>query len=361
MPPSQALQSKAPVILVTGGSGFIGSALVRHILDETDCSVINLDALTYAASPRTLNAYRNHPRYVFEHKNICDKDSIKALLSHHKPDGIIHLAAESHVDRSIDNPLSFVWTNVVGTCNLLDEAHSYWKKLDGGKRDNFRFLHVSTDEVYGSLGETGVFTEESAYAPNSPYAASKASSDHFIRAWHHTHGLPVLISNCSNNFGPYQFPEKLIPLMIIKALRGEPLPVYGKGLNVRDWLYVEDHADALWAIYSKGKIGTSYNVGGNNEFTNIEIVRRLCSLLDEYAPAANDRPYSDLITYVADRPGHDLRYAIDSTRLCRDLDWQPKQDFEEGLRKTVRWYLDNRSWWQEILDNNYAGARLGLA
>ncbi len=347
-------------ILVTGGAGFIGSALIRYLLNFPENMVVNVDAMTYAASPRTLLPFAGNPRYIFEKADICDRKAMGDIIMRHRPGAIIHLAAESHVDRSIDNPFAFVTTNVMGTCTLLQEALSYWRSLDSDMAAGFRFLHVSTDEVYGSLGETGSFSEQSGYMPNSPYAASKASSDHFVRAWHHTHGLPVLISNCSNNYGPYQFPEKLVPLMIIRALQGQSLPVYGKGLNIRDWLHVDDHADALWGILTGGRIGESYNIGGENEYTNIDIVKTICAILDKLVPDPQGRKYERLISYVSDRPGHDFRYAIDSAKLQRELEWRPRKTFSDGLEETVMWYLDNRQWWQEILDDCYSGERLGL-
>jgi dTDP-glucose 4,6-dehydratase len=346
-------------ILITGGAGFIGSALIRFLMAETDSQIVNLDKLTYAATPEALDGVRDDPRYVFEKEDICDAAAVKRVFAAHKPDAIMHLAAESHVDRSIDAPSEFIQTNVVGTCTLLETASAYWRELESAKRERFRFHHVSTDEVYGSLGETGLFTEETPYQPNSPYSASKAASDHLVRAWHHTFGLPVVTSNCSNNYGPYQFPEKLIPLMAINALLGKPLPVYGKGENVRDWLHVDDHADALWTILDKGRVGETYNVGGNNEVRNLQVVEEICVILDELEPR-NDGPRRDLITFVTDRPGHDQRYAIDATKIREELGWSPKETFSSGLRKTLIWYLDHREWWQVIRDD-YDGARLGLA
>lgn len=353
--------SNQNTILITGGCGFVGSALVRFILGKTDWRVINLDALTYAANPLTLETFTDNSRHIHERVDICDSDDVKQVIRQYKPDGIIHLAAESHVDRSIEDPFTFVRTNVIGTTVLLDQASSYWRELDSTKRDRFRFHHVSTDEVYGSLGREGVFTEETPYAPNSPYAASKAASDHFVRAWHRTHGLPIVISNCSNNYGAFQFPEKLIPLIIIKALNGERLPVYGKGDNIRDWLYVEDHAEALWTIFNGGTVGECYNIGGNNEHSNIDIVKAICALLDELAPDRDSQRYERLIKFVPDRPGHDFRYAVSSDKLCEKLGWQPKKGFDAGLRETVSWYLENSTWWQPILDGSYTGQRLGLA
>lgn len=354
------MTASTSVVLVTGGAGFIGSALVRYLLRETDVTVVNMDALTYVASVSTLEVFREQPRHRFERADICDAGEVRRMLAQYRPDGIIHLAAESHVDRSIDDAMTFVRTNVLGSCTLLNETLSYWRSLDGAKRERFRFHHVSTDEVYGTLGETGAFTETTAYAPNSPYAASKAASDHFAHAYHRTYGLPVVISNSSNNYGPYQFPEKLIPLMIIKALAGEKMPVYGRGTNVRDWLYVDDHAEALWTIFTRGTVGECYNVGGGAEKTNIDVVREICALLDARVPDPSGLPCDRLIHFVTDRPGHDLRYAIDSSKLERETGWAPRQNFAQGLRQTVDWYLANRGWWQAIRDRTYAGERLGL-
>ncbi|WP_431857385.1 dTDP-glucose 4,6-dehydratase [Azospirillum sp.] len=345
-------------IVVTGGAGFIGSAVVRQLLAETDAFVVNLDKLTYAANLASIPGAEGNPRYVFEKVDICDGEALKRVFAQHKPDAVMHLAAESHVDRSIDGPGEFIQTNVVGTFRLLEAARGYWLSLPAEQRAAFRFHHISTDEVFGSLGDEGFFTETTPYSPNSPYSASKASSDHLVRAWHETYGLPVVLTNCSNNYGPYHFPEKLIPLMILKGLKGEPLPVYGKGDNVRDWLYVEDHARALRLVLEKGRIGESYNIGGNNERTNLEVVRTLCALLDEMNPAG--APHERLITFVADRPGHDKRYAIDAGKITRELGWTPQETFETGLRKTVEWYLGNRDWWQAILNGSYRGERLGL-
>ncbi len=345
-------------ILVTGGAGFIGSAVVRQLLAETDAFVINLDALTYAANLSSLPGAAGNPRYAFEKVDICDGDALRRVFAEHRPDAIMHLAAESHVDRSIDGPGEFIQTNVVGTFRLLEAARGYWMALPPEQRAGFRFHHISTDEVFGSLGDEGYFTETTAYSPNSPYSASKASSDHLVRAWHETYGLPVVMTNCSNNYGPYHFPEKLIPLMILKGLRGESLPVYGKGDNVRDWLYVEDHARALRLVLEKGAIGESYNIGGYNERTNLDVVHTLCALLDELNPTG--APHDRLIRFVADRPGHDKRYAIDAGKITRDLGWKPQETFETGLRKTVEWYLSNQSWWEAILNGSYQGERLGL-
>ncbi|OYD82299.1 dTDP-glucose 4,6-dehydratase [Azospirillum brasilense] len=345
-------------IIVTGGAGFIGSAVVRQLLAETDASVVNLDKLTYAANLSSLPGAAENPRYAFEKVDICNGDELRRVFAEHQPDAVMHLAAESHVDRSIDGPGEFIQTNVVGTFRLLEAARGYWTSLPAEKRAAFRFHHISTDEVFGTLGDEGFFTETTSYSPNSPYSASKASSDHLVRAWHETYGLPVVLTNCSNNYGPYHFPEKLIPLMILKGLKGEPLPVYGKGDNIRDWLYVEDHARALRLVLEKGVIGESYNIGGYNERTNLDVVRTLCALLDELAPAG--APHDRLITFVADRPGHDKRYAIDASKITRELGWRPQETFETGLRKTVAWYLENRSWWEAILNGSYRGERLGL-
>ncbi len=346
-------------VIVTGGAGFIGSAVVRQFLDETQVRVVNIDKLTYAANLDSIPQAAGHNRYMLARADICDPAAMRQAFVEHQPDAVLHLAAESHVDRSIDGPAAFVQTNVVGTSVLLTAALEYWRGLPAGRRDGFRFHHISTDEVYGSLGPEGAFTERSAYAPNSPYAASKAASDHLVRAWHKTYGLPILLTNCSNNFGPYQFPEKLIPHTIINALAGRSLPVYGKGDNVRDWLHVEDHARALRLVLDKGQVGESYNVGGHNERTNLQVVERICDLLDEFIPTAGG-PRRRLITFVADRPGHDHRYAIDPAKIARELGWQPSENFESGLRKTVQWYVANRSWWQPILDRGYRAERLGL-
>jgi len=346
-------------IVVTGGAGFIGSAVIRQLLAESDHTVVNVDALTYAANLASLPGAEGHPRYVFERLDICDAAGLKRLFATHRPDAVMHLAAESHVDRSIDGPEQFIQTNMVGTYRLLEAARAYWLGLEPAERQRFRFQHISTDEVFGSLGPTGFFTETTPYSPNSPYSASKAGSDHLVRAWHETYGLPVVLTNCSNNYGPYHFPEKLIPLMILKGLAGEPLPVYGKGDNVRDWLYVEDHARALRLVLERGRIGESYNIGGRCERTNLEVVRALCALLDEMAPAG--RPHDRLISFVADRPGHDRRYAIDCSKIECELGWRPLETFETGLAKTVAWYLENRGWWQAVLDGSYRGERLGLS
>jgi len=348
-------------LLVTGGAGFIGSAVIRLALKETSASIVNLDKLTYAANPEAVAAVAASPRYAFEKVDICDRPEVERVFRSHQPDAVMHLAAESHVDRSIDAPAAFLQTNVVGTCTLLEVALDYWRSLSPERQAAFRFHHVSTDEVYGSLGETGAFSETTAYAPNSPYSASKAASDHFVRAWHHTYGLPVVTSNCSNNYGPWQFPEKLIPLVTINALLGKPLPVYGKGENVRDWLYVEDHARALWLVLASGRPGEVYNVGGDSERTNLEVVEAICDLVDALAPKLpSGGPRRSLIRFVTDRPGHDLRYAIDATKLRTELRWQPREDFASGLRRTVAWYLDNRAWWEKVRADGYKGERLGL-
>ena len=350
-------------LLVTGGAGFIGSALVRHLLARTGWTVVNLDKLTYAGNLESLPGAEGHPRYRFERVDICDRPEVERIFREHRPDAVIHLAAESHVDRSIDGPAEFVRTNLVGTSVLLEVARGYWNELEGEAREGFRFHHVSTDEVYGDLGTGGgFFTEETSYRPSSPYSASKAGSDHLVRAWHRTYGLPVLVTNCSNNYGPYQFPEKLIPLMILNARAGRPLPVYGRGDQVRDWLYVEDHVRALLRVLEAGRVGETYNIGGHNEKSNLEVVRRICAILEEKAP---DKPagvarYEDLVTHVADRPGHDLRYAIDAGRIERELDWRPEETFESGLEKTVQWYLENDRWCRRVLDGSYRGERLGV-
>ena len=345
-------------IIITGAAGFIGSAVARHLLRDTNASIVCLDKMTYAAHPDTLAPIIDGARAVFEPVDICDRAEVERVFREHRPDAVMHLAAESHVDRSIEIPGVFIETNVVGTYVLLEAARRQWSDLTGERRDGFRFHHVSTDEVYGSLGPTGKFTEETPYAPSSPYSASKASADHIVQAWHHTHGLPVVMSNCSNNYGPYQFPEKLIPLMILNALEGKPLPVYGAGANVRDWLYVEDHAAALVRILTAGRVGQKYNVGGDAERSNLDVVHAICDTLDAMLP--RERPRRDLITHVADRPGHDLRYAIDATKIRRELGWEPSVTFEAGLRRTIEWYLDNRSWWQPLRSAVYGGQRLGL-
>lgn len=342
--------------LVTGGAGFIGSAVVRHLIDNTEHRVVNVDKLTYAGNLNSLQSVSGSVRYTFEQADICDSSAMTKLFSKYQPDIVMHLAAESHVDRSINGPGDFIQTNIVGTYTLLEVARKYWSELSSDKKVAFRFHHISTDEVYGDLhGTNGFFTETTPYAPSSPYSASKAGSDHLVRAWLRTFGLPTLVTNCSNNYGPFHFPEKLIPLMILNALAGKPLPVYGDGQQVRDWLYVEDHARALVCVATKGEIGETYNIGGHNEKENIEVVRTICSLLEEFAPnkPAGIKDYTDLITYVTDRPGHDIRYAIDAGKIQRELGWVPQESFETGLRKTVKWYLDNPSWWQAILDGSY--------
>ncbi len=349
-------------LLVTGGSGFIGSAVIRFVVREAAARVVNVDKLTYAATPEALNEVEDDLRYAFELIDICNGPALRRVFAEHRPDAVMHLAAESHVDRSIDSPAAFVETNLVGTYTLLEAACAYWKELDGAAQRQFRFHHISTDEVYGSLGATGLFTEQTPYRPNSPYSASKAGSDHLVRAWHHTFGLPVVTSNCSNNYGPYQFPEKLIPLMIINALEGVPLPVYGGGENVRDWIYVEDHARALWTILTEGVPGETYNVGGDSEMRNLDVVGMICDLVDELAPRSSPGTASrrELIAFVADRPGHDLRYAIDATKIRAELGWTPSETFSSGLRRTVAWYLENQDWWDGIRGGSYDGSRLGL-
>ena len=346
-------------VLVTGGAGFIGSAVCRLFVGEFGASVLNLDKLTYAANLASLRPIDGDARYTFRRGDIGDRQTVAELLRDFAPDAVLHLAAESHVDRSIDGPGLFIETNIAGTYALLEAALDYWRGLPADRAARFRFHHVSTDEVFGSLGPDGKFTETSRYQPNSPYAASKAAADHLVRAWHETFGLPVVISNCSNNYGPYHFPEKLIPLAILKALHGEAIPVYGRGDNVRDWLFVEDHARALFAILTGGRPGESYNVGGEGERTNLAVVSRICALLDEFLPQSPHRPHQGLVSFVTDRPGHDRRYAMDAQKLCRELGWQAREDFESGLRKTVRWYLDNRWWWEPIWSASYRGARLG--
>ena len=347
-------------ILVTGGAGFIGSALVRHLIANTPHEVLNVDKLTYAGNLQSLNAVDKDPRYHFVAADICDAAAMRAALNDFKPEVVTHLAAESHVDRSIDGPSDFIQTNIVGTFVLLSETLEYWRGLEGSARDRFRFHHISTDEVFGALGAEGFFTETTAYDPRSPYSASKASSDHLVRAWLHTFGLPAIITNCSNNYGPYHFPEKLIPLMIIKGLSGEPLPVYGKGLNVRDWLFVDDHVRALTRVFEAGAPGETYIIGGRSERTNIDVVKDICASLDRIRPRADGKSYVEQISYVADRPGHDHRYAIDPSKLERELGWTAEEDFASGIEKTVRWYLDNEWWWRPIVAGAYQGQRLGL-
>jgi dTDP-glucose 4,6-dehydratase len=348
-------------LLVTGGAGFIGGNFVHLLMARGGVQVVNLDKLTYAGNLDTLAPLAANPGHVFVQGDIGDRDLVSRLLRDYAVDAVVNFAAESHVDRSIDGPAAFIETNVLGTFNLLDCAKDYWSGLSAERKQSFRFLHVSTDEVYGSLGPTGLFTEETAYAPNSPYSASKAASDHLVRAWHHTYGLPVLTTNCSNNYGPYQFPEKLIPLMIQKALRGEPLPIYGDGGNVRDWLYVEDHCLAILRVLEAGRPGEVYNVGGNSERTNLQVVDTLCGLLDEMVPASPHRRHARLKSFVKDRPGHDRRYAIDSSKLQRELGWAPRETFESGMRRTLAWYLDNANWCARVTDGRYLGQRLGNA
>jgi len=344
-------------ILVTGGSGFIGSAVVRHLVRDAGESVVNVDTLTYAASPAATATVAGDPRYAFEQADIGDRPALDAIFARYRPRAVLHLAAESHVDRSIDRPADFIQTNILGTGTLLEATRAY---LAAHPTDGFRFVHVSTDEVFGTLGADGCFDEASPYRPTSPYSASKAAADHLVRAWHHTYGLPTIVTNCSNNYGPYQFPEKLIPLAIYNALNGRPLPVYGDGSNVRDWLYVEDHCRAILRVLEAGRPGEVYNIGGHNEKTNLEVVRAVCNLLDELAPGSSHAPHGSLITFVEDRPGHDRRYAIDAGKIERELGWTPKETFESGLEKTVRWYLKNREWCERVLSGAYRGERLGL-
>ena len=348
-------------ILVTGGAGFIGSAVVRHIVRETEWSVANVDSLTYAGNLDSLAEARTSNRHRHYATDFCDRGALNAIFREVRPDAVLHLAAESHVDRSIDGAAPFIRTNVTGTYTLLEATLAHWRSLDEAARARFRFQHISTDEVFGSLGATGRFTEATPYAPNSPYSASKAASDHLVRAWHHTYGLPTLATNCSNNYGPYHFPEKLIPLVILRALRGESLPVYGKGDNVRDWLHVEDHAEALTLVLREGRPGETYNVGGDSERRNIDVVRAICTLLDEMLPDSPNRPHERLIQFVTDRPGHDARYAIDATKIRTELGWRPRHSFDSGLRDTVRWFLDNRPWWERVMSGAYRGERLGLS
>lgn len=351
--------------LVTGGAGFIGSAVIRYLIQHTSHHVVNLDKLTYAGNLDSLVDVAQDPRYRFEQVDICDQAELERVFNEHQPDAVMHLAAESHVDRSIDGPAAFIQTNVVGTSTLLEVTRAYWQALETEHKAAFRFHHISTDEVYGDLeGPEGLFTEQTPYSPSSPYSASKASSDHLVRAWHRTYGLPVVLTNCSNNYGPYHFPEKLIPLVILNALEGKALPVYGKGEQIRDWLFVEDHARALYTVVSQGNIGETYNIGGHNEKQNIEVVQTICDLLQELVPpneSSGVTHYRDLITFVTDRPGHDLRYAIDASKIELALGWRPQETFESGIRKTVQWYLDNREWCQRVQDGSYKRERLGMA
>lgn len=350
-------------ILVTGGAGFIGSAVVRHIIADTNNSVVVVDKLTYAGNLESLTPVADNERYSFEQVDICNRNELDRIFAQYQPDYVMHLAAESHVDRSIDGPADFIETNIVGTYTMLEAARQYWNGLDASRKDAFRFHHISTDEVYGDLhGTDDFFTETTPYAPSSPYSASKASSDHLVRAWLRTYGFPTIVTNCSNNYGPYHFPEKLIPLIILNALAGKPLPVYGNGAQIRDWLYVEDHARALYLVVTEGAIGETYNIGGHNERKNIDVVKTVCALLEELVPSKPEgvEHYADLITYVTDRPGHDMRYAIDAAKIERELGWRPQETFESGIRKTVQWYLANESWWKRVQDGSYAGERLGL-
>jgi dTDP-glucose 4,6-dehydratase len=347
--------------LITGGAGFIGSAVIRYIINHTEDEVLNIDKLTYAGNLESLIGVENNARYSFQQIDICDAAALEQAISGFQPDIVMHLAAESHVDRSIDGPAEFIQTNIVGTYTLLEVLRKYWMPLEADKKNSFRFHHISTDEVYGDLeGTEDLFTETTSYAPSSPYSASKASSDHLVRAWHRTYGLPVIVTNCSNNYGPYHFPEKLIPLMILNALEGKALPVYGNGQQIRDWLFVEDHARALYRVASQGQIGETYNIGGHNEKQNIEVVKTICALLDELQPRADQLSYASFITYVTDRPGHDLRYAIDASKIAKELGWKPEETFETGLRKTVQWYLNNLQWCRRVQDGSYQRERLGV-
>lgn len=347
-------------IIVTGGAGFIGSAVIRYYINHTEHEILNIDSLTYAGNLNSLVEISENPRYKFEHVSVCEKEKIEKIVADFQPEAVIHLAAESHVDRSIDSVEDFIQTNVMGTYVLLEAIQKYWNCLDLLRQQKFRFLHVSTDEVYGDLGNSDYFTEQTPYDPSSPYSASKASSDHLVRAWSRTYNLPVIVTNCSNNYGPFQFPEKLIPLMTINSIEGKKLPIYGDGKHVRDWLYVDDHVRALVCVVEKGKTGETYNIGSNSEKTNLEVVSTICDLLDIYLPDSTYKPHSSLITFVEDRPGHDKRYAIDASKIERELDWQPRESFESGIEKTVKWYLDNRQWWQPVLDGSYQRERLGL-
>ena len=348
-------------ILVTGGAGFIGSNFIQLLLNQPNARVLNLDKLTYAGNLDSLQSVADHPEYSFVQADICDAGQVEQIINDYQPAALVHFAAESHVDRSIDGPAAFIQTNIIGSFNLLEAARKYWRELPDCDKAAFRLLHVSTDEVYGSLGATGLFSEQTPYAPNSPYSASKASSDHLVRAYHHTYGLPVVTTNCSNNYCPFQFPEKLIPLMILNALAGKPLPVYGDGMQVRDWLYVTDHCQAILTVLATGKCGETYNIGGHNEMPNIRIVQTICRILDELRPRADGKPYADQIAYVADRPGHDRRYAIDAGKIGRELGWQPQETFDTGIQKTVQWYLANPEWCERVTSGKYRQERLGIA
>lgn len=348
-------------VLVTGGAGFIGSSVCRHLVNDRGVAVVNIDKLTYAANLASLDSIASNPIYTFHKLDICDADGVNAVLAKEQPDGVLHLAAESHVDRSITGPAAFIATNIAGTYTLLEASRAYWDKLPAARKERFRFLHVSTDEVFGSLGDDGAFTETTPYDPSSPYSASKAASDHLVRAWHRTYGLPTVLSNCSNNYGPFHFPEKLIPLVITNALMGRPLPVYGQGSNVRDWLFVDDHARALVAILERGTPGESYNVGGRAERNNLAVVHAICSQLDKLQPRKDGKPHDSAITFVTDRPGHDFRYAIDPRKIEREIGWRASENFDTGIEKTVRWYLANEAWWRPLRESKYDGERLGLA
>lgn len=348
-------------ILVTGGAGFIGSAVIRYLINETDSNVLNIDKLTYAGNLESLASINDNPRYQFLYADICDKVAMTKAFDDFEPDIVMHLAAESHVDRSIDGPMDFIQTNIIGTYTLLEVARNYWQNLTENKKSSFKFHHISTDEVYGDLeGTEDLFTEATSYSPSSPYSASKASSDHLVRAWHRTYGLPIVITNCSNNYGPYHFPEKLIPLVILNALDGKPLPVYGDGKQIRDWLYVEDHARALYLVATIAKVGETYNIGGHNEKQNIDVVKTICTILDNIKPRTDGQSYTQQITFVKDRPGHDLRYAIDASKISKELNWRPQETFESGIQKTVKWYLDNLEWCQHVQDGSYQRERLGV-
>ena len=348
-------------ILVTGGAGFIGSAVIRYLINETNNNVLNVDKLTYAGNLESLASVNDNPRYQFLHADICDKVAMTKAFDDFEPDIVMHLAAESHVDRSIDGPMDFIQTNIIGTYTLLEVARNYWQNLTEDKKSRFKFHHISTDEVYGDLeGTDDLFTEETSYSPSSPYSASKASSDHLVRAWHRTYGLPIVITNCSNNYGPYHFPEKLIPLVILNALDGKPLPVYGDGKQIRDWLYVEDHARALYLVATTAKVGETYNIGGHNEKQNIDVVKTICTILDNIKPRTDGQSYAQQITFVKDRPGHDLRYAIDASKISKELNWRPQETFESGIQKTVEWYLNNLEWCRHVQDGSYQRERLGV-